>query len=413
MADSILFLTELLGLKVFDLKGRRIGVVKDAAIVPLVHPVRVDRYLMGGDAAWFSIRHDQVRSISLDGIYLRDEVLTPYHSDEYMLRLVRDLLDQQIIDAHGRKVVRVTDLTFAISTENGGDVLMVDDVDIGIRSIFRRLFQGVLPRRWIRSLQSPIPPRSIPWEYCNILEPDPQRRLRLNISDALLEKMHPADLADIVEELSPDDRQAIFENIDSETAAEALSEVHPNIQASILESLEADIAADIVEEMSPDQAADVLGDLDEKASEEILEEMENEPQEEVRELLEFHEDSAGGMMNTEYVALPASATVADAIQAMRESADLPETLNTIFLVDDTGILQGAVPVARLFVHEGNVPLTTLVSETRVEVPVTESQDRVTELFDKYNLLTLPVTGEDGKLAGVITVDDIISVLRHR
>jgi len=147
MADSILFLTELLGLKVFDLKGRRIGVVKDAAIVPLVHPVRVDRYLMGGDAAWFSIRHDQVRSISLNGIYLRDEVLTPYHSDEYMLRLVRDLLDQQIIDAHGRKVVRVTDLTFAISTENGGDVLMVDDVDIGIRSIFRQLFQNVLPRR--------------------------------------------------------------------------------------------------------------------------------------------------------------------------------------------------------------------------------------------------------------------------
>src|SRR6185369_6196946 len=356
MADEILFLTELLGLKVFDLKGRRIGVVKDAAIVPLVHPVRVDRYLMGGHAAWFSIRHDQVRSISLDGIYLRDEVLTPYHSDEYMLRLVRDLLDQQIIDAHGRKVVRVTDLTFAISTENGGDVLMVDDVDIGIRSIFRRLFQGVLPRRWIRSLQSPIPPRSIPWEYCNILEPDPQRRLRLNISDDLLEKMHPADLADIVEELSPDDRQAIFENINSEAAAEALSEVDPVIQASILESLDSEIAADIVEEMSPDQAADVLGDLDEKASEEILEEMEHDPQEEVRELLEFHEDSAGGMMNTEYVALPVYSTVADAVQAMRESRDLPETLNTIFLVDDMGVLEGAVAVARLFQHESFTPL---------------------------------------------------------
>lgn len=409
----MLFLTELLGLKVFDLKGRRIGVVKDAAIVPLVHPVRVDRYLIGGDAAWFSIRHDQVRSISLDGIYLRDEILTPYHSDEYMLRLVRDLLDQQIIDAHGRKVVRVTDLTFTISSENGAEVLMVDDVDIGIRSIFRRMVQGVLPRRWIRRLQQPIPPRSIPWEYCNILEPDPQRRLRLNISDELLEKMHPADLADIVEELSPDDRQAIFENIDSGVAAEALSEVDPDIQASILESLEADVAADIVEEMSPDQAADVLGDLDEKASEDILEEMEHEPQEEVRELLEFHEDSAGGMMNTEYLALAVSGTVADAVQAMRESADLPETLNTIFLVDDTGILRGAVPVARLFLYEGSTPLTTLASETRVEVPVSESQDRVTELFDKYNLLTLPVVDKEGKLTGVITVDDIISVLRQR
>ena len=412
MADQILFLTELLGLKVFDLKGHGIGAVKDAAIVPLVHPVRVDRYFIGGDAAWFSIRHDQIRSISLDGIHLRDEVLTPYHADEYMLRLVRDLLDQQIIDAQGRKVVRVTDLTFTISSENGAEVLLVDDVDIGLRSIFRRLVQGVLPRRWVRRLQKPIPPHSIRWEFVNILEPDPQRRLRLNISDALLEKMHPADLADIVEELSREDRQAIFENIDSEVAADALSEVDPDIQASILESLETETAADIVEEMSPDQAADVLGDLDEKASEEILEEMENEPQEEVRELLEFHEDSAGGMMNTEYLALPASSSVADAIQAMRETADLPETLNTIFLVDDTGILQGAVPVARLFLHEASAPLAELASEKRVEVPVTESQDRVTELFDKYNLLTLPVIDEAGKLTGVITVDDIISVLRQ-
>src|SRR5580765_2133575 len=133
MADEILFLTELLGLKVYDLKGRTLGVVKDAAIVPLIHPSRVDRFLLGGGWAWLTIRHDQVRSISLDGIYLRDEVLTPYHSDEYMLRLVRDLLDQQIIDAHGRKVVRVTDLTLAIASENGADVLLVDDVDIGIR----------------------------------------------------------------------------------------------------------------------------------------------------------------------------------------------------------------------------------------------------------------------------------------
>src|SRR5215475_13045116 len=115
MADQDwLFLTELLGLKVYDLKGRRIGVVKDAAGVPLVDPVRVDRYLVGSGDTWLTVRHDQVQSIGLDGVHLRDEVLTPYHSDEYMLRIVRDLLDQQIIDAQGRKVVRVTDVTFQI-----------------------------------------------------------------------------------------------------------------------------------------------------------------------------------------------------------------------------------------------------------------------------------------------------------
>src|SRR5215475_14815817 len=121
MADQDwLFLTELLGLKVYDLRGRRIGVVKDAALVPLVDPVRIDRFLVGGGGyAWLSVGWDQIRSISLEGIHLKDEQLKPYHSDEYVLRLVRDLLDQQIIDAQGRKVVRVNDITLDIRANNG------------------------------------------------------------------------------------------------------------------------------------------------------------------------------------------------------------------------------------------------------------------------------------------------------
>jgi sporulation protein YlmC with PRC-barrel domain/CBS domain-containing protein len=414
MADQeMLFLTELLGLKVYDLKGRRIGVVKDAALVPLIDPVRIDRYLVGGGWAWLTVRHDQIRSISLDGIHLRDENLTPYHSDEYMLRMTRDLLDQQVIDAQGRKVVRVNDLTFEVRHEPEGDVLWVLDVDIGIRSIFRRLFQGVVPPKWIRRFQGGIPPHSIRWEFCNILEPDPQRRLRLNISNRLLEEMHPADLADIVEELSHEDREAIFENIDSEVAADTLTEVEPDIQARILESLETEKAADIVEEMAPDHAADALAELEQETSEEILEEMEHAPKAEVRELLEFEEDTAGGMMNTEYVALPAGATVADALHTLKNNEELLENLNTLFLIDADERLTATVPLARLFLHEGATPLASLATDTLIDVPVTEKQDRVTELFDKYNLLALPVVGEDGKLAGVITADDIISVLRQK
>ena len=413
MADQLLFLTELLGLKVYDLKGRRIGVVKDAALVPLVDEVRVDRYLVSGGWTWLTVRYDQIRSISLNGIYLRDENLTPYHADEYMLRMVRDLLDQQIIDAQGRKVVRVNDVTFEMHHENEGDQLWVLEVDIGIRSIFRRLLQGVVPPRWIRRMQGRIPPHSIRWEFCNILEPDPQRRLRLNISNRLLEDMHPADLADIVENLSPQDREAIFENIDHEVAAETLTEVEPSIQASILESLETEKAADIVEEMSPDHAADVLAELEEQTSEEILEEMEHAPKSEVQELLEYDEDTAGGMMNTEYVALNENATVADALKALRENDALLENLNTLFLVDAGEHLKGTVPLARLFLHEGATPLATLAVETLIDVPVEERQDRVTELFDKYNLLALPVVDDDRKLTGVITADDIISVLRQK
>ena len=173
MADQFLFLTELFGLKVYDLKGRSLGAVKDAAIVPLVDPVRVDRFLIGGDGTFLTVRYDQVKTISLDGIHLRDENLTPYHSDEYMLRLTRDLLDQQIVDAQGRKVVRVNDITFELREENQSQILWVLEVDIGLRSIFRRLMQGALPSRFVRRMQRAIPANSISWEFCSIVEVDP------------------------------------------------------------------------------------------------------------------------------------------------------------------------------------------------------------------------------------------------
>ncbi len=413
VTDNILFLTELLGLRVFDLKGRKIGTIRDAAVVPLVHASRVDRFLVGTGSTWLSVRHDQVREISLRGIHLKDEQLTPYHSDEYMLRMVRDLLDQQIIDAQGRKVVRVTDITFEIRSKDSSNTIFVLEVDIGIRSILRRLMQGVLPPIWIRKLQEWVQPNSIAWEFCNILEADPQRRLRLNISNKLLEEMHPADLADIVEDLSPDDREAIFETIDSEVAADALSEVDPDIQASILESLETEKAAQIVEGMSPDEAADLLAELEEQTSQEILKEMDVNPKADVRELLGFEDDTAGGLMNTEYLALHETATVSDAISALRGCEELLETLNTLFLIDSADRLVAAIPLARMFVAESGSLLKELATDTLIQVTVDEQQKRVTELFDKYNLLSLPVIDDQQKLAGVITADDIISVLRRR
>jgi sporulation protein YlmC with PRC-barrel domain/CBS domain-containing protein len=410
---EILYFTELVGLRVFDRKGRRIGRIEDAALVPLIEPGRIDRFVVGGGWSWLTVRYDQVGEISLDGLRLRDELLTPYYEDEYTLRIARDLLDQQIIDVNGRKVVRVNDVTFEVRKESGFDVLRVLEVDIGVRSMFRRLLQGALPRRWIRRLQQWIAPKSIRWEFCNIVEADPQRRLRLNISHQGLEKLHPADLADIVEELSPEERGAIFETLDSEVAADALSEVDPRVQASILESLEAEKAADIIEEMAPDQAADVLAELEEETSEEILDEMEVEPKAEVRELLEFEEDTAGGMMNTEFVSLHETATVADALEAIKANEELLETLNTLLVVDQDRRLVASVPVARLFIASASTRVRELAAGEAIRVPVDEKQNRVTELFDKYNLLTLPVVDEEGVLLGVITADDVISVLRQK
>ena len=412
MAENFFYFTDLLGLPVFDLKHRRIGRVRDAAVVPLIHPARIDRYLVGAGSSWLSVRYDQIATISLDGIQLSNEKLYPYHSDEYMLRIQRDLLDQQIIDVNGRKVVRVTDVSLEV-TRAERESLMILEVDVGIRSILRRLLQGLVPPRWIRRLQHPISPNSIRWEFCNIVEADPLRRLRLNISNEKLERLHPADLADIVEELGPAEREAIFETMDSEVAADALSEIDPRMQASILEALEPEVAADIVEEMSPDEAAHALSELKEETTAGILDEMETEPLSDVKELLEYDEGTAGGMMNTEAIVLPEDTQLATALLSLREHEDLLENTHVLFLANAAGQVTAAVPLARLFLADGATRLRDLATDPLIATRADEKQNRVTELFDKYNLLALPVVDDDGSLAGVITADDVISVLRQR
>lgn len=410
--EDILYLTELLGQKVYDLKGRLIGPLEDAAIVPLIDPIRVDRYLIRAGPGLLSIRYDQIQSITLKGIHLKDERLTPYHSDEYMLRMTRDLLDQQIIDAQGRKVVRVNDVTFSKQCEGSIEALHILEVDIGLRSIIRRLLRGVVPPPVVRILQRRIPPNSIAWEFCNVLEADPARRVRLNLSNKLLENMHPADLADIVEDLGHADREAIFNAIDSESAAEILTEVAPEFQARILEALQAEKAADILEEMEPSEAADLLNELEEDKSEEILDEMQPDEKEDVEELREFRDNTAGGLMDTGFLALPENATVADAIDALKAHEESLESLHSIFLVDSGNHLRCTVPLAKLFFASGETPLCELSSHQLVCVNCDERHDRVAEIFDKYNLLALPVVDDHQRLVGVITVDDVVALLRQ-
>jgi Mg/Co/Ni transporter MgtE len=196
-------------------------------------------------------------------------------------------------------------------------------------------------------------------------------------------------------------------------AADTLSEVEPKIQLDILEALDQDKAADILEEMAPDEAADALGEMEEETSKGILSDMQQAEAAEIGELLEYEVDTAGGMMNTQFVALHQKATVRDAVEALRGNEELLETLNTLFLVDSEGRLLTAVPLARLFVAPDATPLEELAVKTVLKVSVDADRDRVIEQFDKYNVLTLPVVDEEEKLQGVITADDVISVLRQK
>ncbi len=332
---------------------------------------------------------------------------------ENLLLLERDLLDQQIIDVHGRKVVRVNDVDIHQDLSNHHITLKVAAVDVGARGAIRRLLKGVVPGTALRALLRRIPEKMIPWEFVDLIETDPARRVKLKISHDRLAKLHPADIADIVEELAPAEREAVFETLDEEVAAEALEEIKPKLQVSIVESLDSDRAADIVEEMDPDAAADLLGDLSAERSQEILEEMEPEQREEVSELLEFEENTAAGRMTTEYLALPSSAKVEDALEPLRHFEGGIESLSTIFLLDPSEKLVGAVPLSKLVLASHDTPLISLTTDPLISCHAGCREKDVAETFDKYNLLTLPVVDEEGKLTGVITADDVISLLRAK
>ena len=336
---------------------------------------------------------------------------------EGLFLLDRDLLDQQVIDINGRKVVRVNDVDLQIDsvTEAGNlhTTLRVTSIDIGARGAVRRLLRGLAPRAALHLLVQKIPPRTIPWTFVDLIETDPARRIKLKISHDGLAKLHPADIADIVEDLAPDEREAVFRTLDEDVAAETLEEVDPRVQKSIVESLDSERAADIVEEMDPDAAADLLADLSQDHTEQILVQMEPEASQEVVELLEHREETAAGRMTTEFLALPVSATVENAIGVLREFEGGVETVGTIYLVDSHGTLAGAVPLAKLVLAQPGDPLLSMLSEPLVFTHETTRDNEVAELFDKYNLVTLPVIDDHRKLVGVITSDDVISMLRSK
>jgi magnesium transporter len=237
--------------------------------------------------------------------------------------------------------------------------------------------------------------------------------VKLKISHDRLARLHPADIADIVEDLAPDEREAVFETLDEGVAADALEEVDPKVQKSIVESLDSERAAEIFEEMDPDAAADLLGDLSEDRTEEILLEMAPAERKEVSDLLEFKENTAAGRMNTQYLAINVTATAHDAVETLRHFEGGIETVSTIYLTDSRGTLAGAVPLAKLVLATPTTPLLSLTQEPLISCHADAGEKKVAELFDKYNLMTLPVVDDHNKLTGVITSDDIISLLRAK
>jgi sporulation protein YlmC with PRC-barrel domain/CBS domain-containing protein len=411
-------LSELLGATVYDPSGAASGRVREVTVAPQEDRTRIASLIVKTKSGNRVLPCAAIASIDANIHTSTKPADWPAaNGAEGLFLLERDLLDQQVIDINGRKVVRVNDVELQVDsiTEAGQlhSTLRVASVDIGARGAIRRLLRGLAPRAAVNVLLQKIPLRAIPWSFVDLIETDPARRIKLKISHEGLAKLHPADIADIVEDLAPDEREAVFRTLDEDVAAETLEEIEPKVQRSIVESLDSERAADIVEEMDPDAAADLLADLSQDHTEQILVEMEPEASQEVVELLEHREETAAGRMTTEFLALPVTATVENAIGVLREFRGGVETVGTIYLVDSHGTLAGAVPLAKLVLAQQDTPLLSLTSEPLVLTHEATSDNEVAELFDKYNLVTLPVVDKHNKLVGVITSDDVIAMLRGK
>jgi magnesium transporter len=408
-----LYATELLGSKAYDTEGHFVGKVREVFIEPAEAPNRVSHFLLSrGRFQPLVAKHNQVASVAAGKLDLKvsERALELYRPNESWLAVQKDLMDQQIIDTRGRKVVRVNDVDLTEFRSNGNMELRVAQVDVGLPGAVRRLLQGVVPPLVIRKLQSRLPQSAIRWEFVNLIEPDPLRRVKLRISHEKLEDLHPADLAAIIEELSASERQSIIASLDEETAAAVLAELDARLTTQIVEKLDPEKAADILEEMAPDAAADVLADLPKDTSEEVLDEMLGKEADEVRELLEFDPATAGGLMNTEFLFV-GEATTREEVLAWLRTQDLHlDQTDTIVLLDTHAQFSGVVPVARLLLAAPEERMNGLKMEPLLSVPPKTDEKEVFELFDKYNLRTLTVVDQDNRPVGAITVDDVVSRL---
>ncbi len=324
------------------------------------------------------------------------------------LRLSRDVLDRQIVDVQDRRVVRVNDVRLA----ECGEHYCVVGVDASYRAFLRRL--GLISRpieAAARLFHHPIRSNLIAWDDVQTLDPATAGgSVRLKVSHDKLARLHPADIADIVEQLSPQEGAEVIEGLDTESAADVMAETETETQIAIMSHLDPETQADILEEMEPDEAADVLEALPDKLSDALLEQMEPEDAEDVKELMAYDQDTAGGLMTTELVAISGDLTCSQTIDRLREMAPKAETIYYVYVVDSEERLIGVLSLRDLIIAPPQTVVSEIIVHNVIHVYVEDHADQVAQIVGRYNLLAVPVVSDDEKLLGIITVDDTLERL---
>jgi CBS domain-containing protein len=400
------FVSELIGRSAFvdhDGERRYAGRISDFVVE------RPDDTFPRIDAIVVKTRHGDLAApiadvIGLDsqGLVLRRAPTIVRPPDDEALMLVEDLFDKQIVDVDGRKVVRINDIEVARTA----DALRVVAADIGVAGLLRRLGAGkVLP-----GLIDRIPRALIAWDNVAPLHDLSPTQIQLSVSERRLSRLHPSELADIISDLSAQDAARVVGSLDDVTAADAFEHLEPDVQRSIIDDLGTERAADIIEEMDSDDAADLLGELTQERQDELLAEMDTETAEDLRELVAYGEDTAGGLMTTDYVWIYQHRTIEATIAKIREIAPETEFIYYLYVLDQAEVLLGVLSLRTLLLAKPDATIHTIMDHEIIAVRPDLSAEDVAATIARYDLLACPVTDEHGKMLGIVTVDDAIDAI---
>ena len=406
----MLYLSQVRGRKVWDAWSRPVGRCADILVGNLEQPFPpvVALVLKDHGAPAHLIPAEQISELFPE-VVLRvpREEITPYTPHGEVLPLGERVLDRQVVDTEGRRVVRVNDLQIA----RVNDHFCLTGVDVGGRGLLRRLGVERPAVALARRLRRRLPESVIPWEDVAPLQHgDP---LRLRISRERISRLPPADIAAILNDLDRRTGQALLSRLDNETLADTLEESPPEVQVAALSQLAPERAADILEEMGPDEAADLLADLPTETSARLLDLMEDEDAEDVQALLGYPEDSAGGIMTTEFAWVPVGLRASEALDHLRRSPDAQddEAMYYVYILDPERRLRGVVSLRDLVMAPPDRPLDEEAEESPVTVDPYASQKDVAYLMAKYDLLAVPVVdSRTGEMLGIVTVDDAVDTI---
>jgi CBS domain-containing protein len=401
----MLYLSQVLGHLIFDAEGEKIAVVKDIVVrygredYPLVIGI-VARYRR----RLFFIPRSKISELNEKGARMSSEIidLSPFARRKGEVLLAKDVLDNQLIDVDGKRVVRVNDVQII---EVGG-VWRVTGADVSLQGFLRRL----MPKGFYGSNRVV---EVIDWADVGYLATDTATAtVQLKSSKDKLSRLHPVEIAQLAESLSPIHRTEIVESLDDEIAADTLEEMSTENQARILEEMDEERAADILEEMSPDDAVDVLGEMSDEKAQELFDLMEDEEKADVAELLPFDKDTAGGLMTTEFIVFPKNLTVGQAIARLREMAETPNMIYYLYVVEEENSwkLVGLISLRSLILADPTYSLSDVMREQFQSAHPNDSAEDVAQTIAEYNLLALPVVDDLGEIAGIVTVDDAMEIL---